>query len=408
MRVLLTDGSGLTSRQVAGLLSASGHEVEVLSPDPLCLARFTRHVKRVRRVPSYGDDPLRWLSAALEIYREGAFDVMLPTQEQVAVLAAFPQKLHDAGVNTAVPSFAALSAVQDKVSAWRTLSGLAIPQPFANEVTDGWTRFPAYIKQPIGTASDGVRRIEGPAGLRIDSEADPVLIQAAVEGPLVMCQSVFDSGTLVAFHANTRVAEGANGGASHKRGIDLPAARESLERLGRGLGWNGALSADVIVGPDGPLVIDVNPRLVEAVNAARSGVDLVGALVMIATGGHPDPAPVRGLRPDVATHQLVLAVLGAATQGAGRRGVVSQLWQALRHQGLFAGSHEELTPIRGDPLSSVPLVRAIVATLLRPSSGIDLASGSVANYALSPAGWDQIRSSAEPSPGQGGSTGPPL
>jgi predicted ATP-grasp superfamily ATP-dependent carboligase len=405
MRVLLTGGSGLTSRQAAGLLSASGHEVEVLSPDPLCLARFTRHVKRVRRVPSYGADPLRWLAAALEIYREGAFDVILPTQEQVAVLAAFPQKLHDARVNTAVPSFAALSAVQDKLSAWRTLSDLAIPQPFASEVTDGWTRFPAYMKQPIGTASGGVRRIEDPTGLRIAGDADAVLIQASVEGPLVMCQSVFDSGTLVAFHAALRVAEGANGGASHKRGIDLPAARESLECLGRALDWNGALSADVIVGSDGPLVIDVNPRLVEPVNAARSGIDLVGALVVIATGGHPAPAPVRGFRPDVATHQLVLAVLGAAVQGAGRRGVVSQLWQALRHKGLYADSHEELTPIRGDPLSAVPLVRATVATLLRPSSGADLASGSVANYALSPAGWKQIRTSAEPPPDQCASTG---
>ena len=405
MRVLLTDGSGLTSRQVAGLLSASGHEVEVLSPDPLCLARFTRHVKRVRQVPPYGDDPLRWLAAALEIYREGAFDVMLPTQEQVAVLAAFPQTLHDACVNTAVPSFAALSAVQDKLSAWRTLSELAIPQPLSSQVTDGWTRFPAYVKQPIGTASGGVRRIEDPTGLRIAGGDDAVLVQAAVEGPLVMCQSVFDSGTLVAFHANLRVAEGANGGASHKRGIDLPAARKSLEHLGSALDWNGALSADMIVGPDGPLVIDVNPRLVEPVNAARSGTDLVGVLMSIATGGHPAPVPVRGFRPGVASHQLVLAVLGAAAHGTGRRGVVAQLWQALRNEGLYADSREELTPVSGDPLSAVPLLRAVVATLFRPSSGTDLASGSVANYALSPAGWEQIRRSAERPSGQRGSTG---
>jgi hypothetical protein len=35
VRVLLTDSSGLTSRQAATQLSVAGHEVEVLSPDRL-------------------------------------------------------------------------------------------------------------------------------------------------------------------------------------------------------------------------------------------------------------------------------------------------------------------------------------------------------------------------------------
>ncbi len=37
VRVLLTDGSGLTARQVATELSLAGHRVEVLTPDPLAL-----------------------------------------------------------------------------------------------------------------------------------------------------------------------------------------------------------------------------------------------------------------------------------------------------------------------------------------------------------------------------------
>jgi len=57
MRALLSDGSGLTARQGATRLAAGGHHVEVLSPDPLCLCRFTRYVSRVHRVPAYGADP---------------------------------------------------------------------------------------------------------------------------------------------------------------------------------------------------------------------------------------------------------------------------------------------------------------------------------------------------------------
>ena len=45
MKILLSDGSGLTARQVAGRLAESGHQVEALSPDGLCLCRFTRHVR---------------------------------------------------------------------------------------------------------------------------------------------------------------------------------------------------------------------------------------------------------------------------------------------------------------------------------------------------------------------------
>ena len=100
MKVLLSDGSGLTSRQCATYLSAAGHAVEVLAPDPLCLCRFTRHVSRVHRVPVYGADPFGWLGAALAVYRTGRFDVLLPTQEQVAVLSLAAGQLAAAGVAT--------------------------------------------------------------------------------------------------------------------------------------------------------------------------------------------------------------------------------------------------------------------------------------------------------------------
>ncbi len=116
-------------------------------------------------------------------------------------------------------------------------------------------------------------------------------MQQAVAGPLVMVQSVFCRGELVASHACQRVREGASGGASHKVGLDLPEAREHLARLGAALGWHGALSADVILSPAGIQFIDINPRLVEPVNALDSGVDLVRALVEVARSGTSRPQP---------------------------------------------------------------------------------------------------------------------
>ena len=391
MKVLLTDGSGATARQVANRLFAAGHVVDVLSPDPLCLSRFTRHVRRVLPVPKFGLAPLQWLYAALEHYRVGGYDVLFPTQEQVAVLAAAPDRLRSAGVVTAVPSFPALTAVQDKLSAFATLTRLGIPQPPTAVGIDGWTDFPAYVKVPIGTASGGVWRVESLDEINRLALDGTVLIQAATEGPLVMCSSVFDRGTLVAFHSCERMGEGARGGASHKRSLNLPELRTMFETIGCDLGWNGALSADVILGETGPVFIDVNPRLVEPENAWRSGVDLVTAMLDVALH-NATPPQASGLN-GVRTHQLLLAILGTAQHGRGRRGVAREILAAIRNSGFYEKSAEELTPANHDLRALVPLIAAAVATLVIPTSWSWFASGSVDNYALSPNGWKQILAS---------------
>lgn len=323
----------------------------------------------------------------MEIYATGAFDVLFPTQEQVAVLAWAKGRLDAAGVQTVVPRFEALAAVQDKAAATATLDRLGIPQPHTSLDAQGWDRFPAFVKDPIGTASGGVRRVTTPNELHRATTGRQVVVQAAVDGPLCMCQSVFDHGSLVAFHANLRLAEGSRGGASHKRSVSLPEVRDWFALLGRDLSWHGALSADVILGADGPLCIDVNPRLVEPQNAYLSGVDLVGAMVELATYAHPSGQPES--RADVATHQLLLAVLGAAER-RGRRGVLDELRQAIRHSGDYTTSTEELTPLSHDVLSAVPVAVASTATLLAPRSWSWFSSSSVSAYALTAEGWDTL------------------
>jgi len=399
MRVLLSDGSGLTARQAAAQLADGGHTVDALSADPLSLVRFTRRVHRIHRVPRYGPDPLRWLDAALDVYRAGAMDVLLPTQEQVAVLSAGHDLVHAAGVRTIVPPFAALAQVQDKVSAFSTLAAAGLPQPEgAVLATPGqvaaWDRFPVFLKLPIGTAASGVRRVTGPgqlpeviAGAHAAGafRAGGVLAQLPAAGPLVMTQSVFDHGELAAWHANLRVREGAGGGACHKRSLALGEAREQVAALGRRLGWHGALSADAILTSTGPRYIDLNPRLVEPANARRSGVDLVTPLLELACGWAPRPQPPG--QAGVRTHQLLLAVLGAAQHTGRRRAVLAEVLAAARHTGDYRGSAEELTPLRGDLRSATPLALALTALMIQPSAWHRFVGGSVRHYSLTPEGW---------------------
>ncbi len=406
--MLLSDGSGLTARQVATQLDTLGHIVEVLSPDPVALTRFTKHVRRVHRVPAYGIEPLSWLDAALAAYKVGGFDVLLPTQEQVAVLSACSRRVTDAGVLTAVPSFDALLAVQDKVSAHATLARLGLSQPETMMVSSAGAlatcdRLPAYVKTAIGTATTGVKHVDcSQQAVRLASEWDaagvfrnaPVLVQAPCEGPLVMIQTVFSDGELVASHASVRVREGASGGASHKRSVDLPAVRDDLRRLGADLHWRGALSADAIVTEAGPVYIDINPRLVEPANAWLSGVDLVSALIDVARD-QPQLPQAPG-RDGVATHQLILAVLGAAQHQHTRRAVARELLEAALHRASYRGSVEELTPIRHDLRTILPVAAATIATLVHPNSWRWFSSGAVSNYALTPDGWRAIREQTVP------------
>ncbi len=215
-----------------------------------------------------------------------------------------------------------------------------------------------------------------------------VVVQVALDGPLVMVQSVFDRGRLVASHANLRVREGAGGGASHKRSVDLPQVRDHLTVLGADLAWHGALSVDAILVDGHPRYIDVNPRLVEPGNALRSGVDLVGPLVELALGGAP-PAQPPGV-PGVRTHQALLALLGAARRPRPRRAVLDEVAAVLRRDGDYRGSAEELTPLRGDVRAVLPSVVAVTAMLVHPPAWRLFASNATANYALSPDGWQEL------------------
>jgi predicted ATP-grasp superfamily ATP-dependent carboligase len=394
LRVLLSEGSGLTSRQVATRLGALGHHVEILSSTPVCLTRFTNRVRALHRVPRFADDPLAWFEAANQIAKARDIDVLFPTQEQVTVLSALRARLD---VATVVPDFAALQRVQDKIEAWRTLHAAGVPQPDSVIVRGrddlaAISRFPVFVKRPVSTASAGVRRATTAdelvaAATALGLGTDELLVQTQASGPLAMVQALADHGRLVAHHANLRIVEGIGGGAAIKESVALPDFAGHLERLVQALGWHGPISMDVIITDAGPLVIDVNPRLVEPVNAHLSGVDLVASMLALARGDHPAVAPAG--RPGVRSCQLLLSVLGAAEHGS-RRGVIRELSDALAHRGVYSGATEELTPVAGDPIAAFPVVVAVLATLIKPSLWRLFHAGATGPYSLTPEAWRKI------------------
>jgi glutathione synthase/RimK-type ligase-like ATP-grasp enzyme len=400
MRILLSEGSGLTSRQVAGRLGSLGHEVEILSSSKICLTRFTRHVKAVHDVPRFGIDPFGWLAAAERIAGERKVDLLFPTQEQVTVLSARRKSLR---VATIVPPFASLARVQDKISAFRTLKAIGAPQPptfvisSANDLREVGT-YPIFVKRPVSTASSGVRRVTNAQQLEAAATEFglgqcELIAQQQASGPLAMVQAVADRGRLVAHHACLRLREGVGGGASLKESIALPGLADMLARLVATLDWHGALSMDVIVADTGPVIIDVNPRLVEPANAFAAGVDLVAAMLDLVDDARAQERSSGSA--GVRTRQTLLAILGAAEQHGARGAVFREAFDAIFARGDYADSVEELTPIAGDPIAAVPVVAALVASLLHPPLWRKFHAGAVGPYAVTPNAWNEILAAAE-------------
>jgi hypothetical protein len=194
----------------------------------------------------------------------------------------------------------------------------------------------------------------------------------------------------VAFHANQRVQEGANGSASSKQALSLPSLKADLARLGAVLGWHGALSVDAICDGQRAVVIDVNPRPVEPGNALAAGVDMVATLLAIATAG--SMPPLQPGQPSARTHQLLMAILGVAQHSGRRRAVLREVLLAIGHRGVYQGSREELQPRRGDWRAILLPLAATVATLIRPSWYRTFTDGAVHRYALAPEGWRCLQS----------------
>jgi hypothetical protein len=195
--------------------------------------------------------------------------------------------------------------------------------------------------------------------------AGEVLVQDLVAGATEKAQAVFSHGTLLGFHAYRQIAAGAGGGEAIKQSVRRPKLRADVAAIGKRLGWHGALSVDIIMPEQGShLFIDCNPRLVEPMSACLAGLDLVDLLLRVSQGKTPEPAP--DSREDVRTHLAMQALLGCAARGGTRREIFYEGIRVVAKRGPYADSIEELTPMRRDWISAVPLAMAAVALLTNP------------------------------------------
>ncbi len=402
-KILLSEGSSLSSREAITALGLAGHRVELLSSDPMCIGRFSRFVHRVHRAPASGADPDGYLAKMIETVKTSQIDALLPVHEQAYLFAAARRQL-PSGLGIALADFEAFEQVQSKARFADLLTRLKVPQPktdivhSANEF--GADRpFPFFVKAAFGTASAGVWRVRDahqrdavlPELEHLNAFAEGLLVQAAVTGALERTQAVFDRGRLVALHIYRQVAEGPGGGDVLKISVVSAMVREIVERIGQALGWHGALSFDYILedATGTPHFIDANPRMVEPMNAWLSGVDLPGALLLVSLGETPPTQPVG--REGVLTRLGLMGLLDAAQQRNRRRDILREIGLLASGSQRYRGSREELVPLLTDPWCAIPLSVVIARLLRTPQAAARFSSTTVAAYSLTPAAIHRLR-----------------
>jgi hypothetical protein len=84
----------------------------------------------------------------------------------------------------------------------------------------------------------------------------------------------------------------------------------------------------------------------------------------------------------VLTHLAMQALLGCGSRDGTRRDIARECWRLTAKSGPYAGSTEELTPVRLDWMSAVPLGMTAAFLLASPKSAIRLARGGFGAHLL--------------------------
>ena len=231
---------------------AAGPPPRGVDPDPICLTRFSRWVRRVHRCPPAAVDPVGYLELLRRVVLERRIDVVLPTHEQAWLLAIAAPRLSP-GIAVAVADAGAFGRVQSKVAFAGLLDELGMPQPAWRLVESSADLaelpFPYWLKAAFGTAGEGVREVldgrwRDAALDALLGQGDAVMAQAPAAGQYGQVQGLFDRGRLVAVHTSVQVGVGVGGSAAARMSVDHQAAREHISLLGGHLGWHGGLTLD--------------------------------------------------------------------------------------------------------------------------------------------------------------------
>lgn len=399
IRILLSEGSSISAREIITALGPRGHTIDICDPNPYCIGRFSSYIHRVYRCPRSGDDPVAYLKFVIKLIKEQGYDVLFPANEQ-AFLFAWAREYLTPLVGIAVPDFSAITHLQTKSAFMHYLDELELPHPLTRcartrdeiQAAVSFMDKPCYIKTDYGTASTGVWRIHNDQDWKtledildtqgIMNRQTEFLVQEASPGIFEQAHSIFDHGRLLALHCTRRLKEGLNGGAIIKVGVERPLVRRHTEKIGSSLKWHGSLSIDYFFDqPNGNVYyIDANPRITEPMNAVVNGLNLAEMQVQLSLSKFIQDVPHDSIVNK--SHSAIQALLEAAGRRHSRLDLLKEIYLIIAKKGIYQNSRESMTPITKDFPSIMPLSGVLLQLLYNPQCGPTIAQNTIANYTL--------------------------
>jgi predicted ATP-grasp superfamily ATP-dependent carboligase len=270
---------------------------------------WSRYARARAVVPDSIADPAEFATAVAERAERCGPLVVYPGREE-AIDALLPTGSLPSGSALPYPRLDGLTVLRDKRSlpevarAARLATPALLARGSAREVEDADVAFPCVVKSalPGGAPSSALpvrTRQELRAALAPLADETAVVVQEHVAGPLAAVGLVVASdGSVVArFQQLARRIWPPEAGVSVVATSVAPDAGlvDAAARVLREAEYAGLAQMQFILGPDGPVLLDVNPRFYGSLPLAlRAGVNLPAAWHAVAIGDAASaPAPYR-------------------------------------------------------------------------------------------------------------------
>jgi predicted ATP-grasp superfamily ATP-dependent carboligase len=328
-RVLVTDAGRGSAIAVIRSLGRAGYHVTAADHEPRSPGFRSRYAARSLVIP----DPARHPAAAVDaLHAEAAarrIDLIVPVSDDVLLPLSGARERFAGLCAIALPDREALAQVVDKGATLTLARRLGVPTPRTVRVATarealaaapdlGW---PVVLKPVASRAlhAGAVERFEvAYAGgvrelctqmARFEGTCE-VLVQEHRVGEGIGVELLADRGrTLLAFqHRRLHEVPITGGASSLREGVAVDGELLAhAQRLLGALRWSGLAMVEFRVGPDGPVLMEVNGRIWGSLPLAiKSGVDFPLALAELYLG-----------RPPAVTHASLAPAVGVRSRNIG-------------------------------------------------------------------------------------------
>jgi glutathione synthase/RimK-type ligase-like ATP-grasp enzyme len=313
MRILITSSRLPFALDMVRKLAARGHDLYASDSYEVAPGSHSRYLAGHFVTAAASAETEVFIADVERIVRENEIELVVPAFEEAFYLATRHAALSERTILFTAP-FKTLARLHDKDRFTQLAERLGLPTPTTvvarsdEELREGIERFPRYFAR-AAFSRGGVSLLTntGPLAGKLEgsdchpSESSPWLVQEFVEGPMHCTYSTLHGGRVTAHCAYRAPRQWQHSTGIQFESIDGGPSLEVATRLGAELDYTGQMSLDFVDSPDGPMLIECNPR-------ATDGVLLMSAEEL--ERGLLDPnAPLTMVEPGRET-KLSLAVVG--------------------------------------------------------------------------------------------------